>query len=902
MSELEAIRSTDLHDPRAHELDLAAITSQPLSLNHVGDGLTDNQKQFVLARLNYSGLDSYENLPLDAVFMIEKIAGLSTTQALQILEQAIEDHRDDFNVNAKDFDLWVNLVGYRATRETLGDAIVSEKEKVSESVHIQSSGSEEDLDFEHLDVYKIYDWDLQVRLEAALNAYWSPYTEIRAVTEPFDDPEVSAETARVYVLGIIWVAIGAVVNQFFTTRQPSITLNTSVVQVFIYPCGLLAAKVLPAWNIGFGKYKFSLNPGPWTNKEQLLATMFFAVAGASPYVSSNIIVQKLPIFYDNSWADFGYQVLLILSTQFMGFGFAGLLRKFVVYPIHCIFPSNLPTLALNKALLKPSSQTVINGWKISGYMFFFITFGVAFLYFWIPNYLMGFLSYFNWMTWIAPNNFNLAAVTGSVSGLGLNPIPSFDWSIINYNNCLNLSVFTQIYFYIGLLISFVCIIGVYYSNYKWTAFMPINSNHLFTNTGESYDVLSVVNEESLFDAEKYAKYGPPFYTAANLVVYGTFFALYLFAIIFEFGTRWKQMAFSFKQFYRQFKNLRTSSVYDGFDDPFTAKMRKYKEVPDWVFFIVLIISIVLAILCVKLYPAATPVWTIFFALGINLVFLVPLTTISAITGLSFGLNVLVELIIGYAIPGNGLALNFVKALGYNIDGQAMNYIGDQKMTHLASISPRSLFRCQMIAVFVSAFVSLGIISFQLTGIKDFCTPHQPQKFSCPGENTFYSASITWGVIGPQKSFQLYPILKWCFLIGAVAGFICIGVKRILPRDYARKFQPTLILVGMLSYAPYNLSYYTGGLYVSIAFMWYIRERFTSWWVKYNYLLSAGLTSGVALSGIIIFFAVQYHDKSLNWWGNSVSYAGADGAGLSLRNATLEAPEGYFGPRIGDFPA
>jgi len=40
------------------------------------------------------------------------------------------------------------------------------------------------------------------------------------------------------------------------------------------------------------------------------------------------------------------------------------------------------------------------------------------------------MSYFNWMTWIAPENAKLGAITGSVSGLGLNPLPTFDWNQI----------------------------------------------------------------------------------------------------------------------------------------------------------------------------------------------------------------------------------------------------------------------------------------------------------------------------------------------------------------------------------------------------------------------------------------------------------------------------------------
>lgn len=69
-------------------------------------------------------------------------------------------------------------------------------------------------------------------------AYWSPYPEVRAVTFPFDDPTIPVETFRVYLIGIIWTGIGAVINQFFAERQPSISLAMSVVQVFLYPSGL----------------------------------------------------------------------------------------------------------------------------------------------------------------------------------------------------------------------------------------------------------------------------------------------------------------------------------------------------------------------------------------------------------------------------------------------------------------------------------------------------------------------------------------------------------------------------------------------------------------------------------------------------------------------------------------
>lgn len=769
---------------------------------------------------------------------------------------------------------------------------------------LDGSSSEQSLEKDY-DTHSIVDWDLQVRLEAVLIAYHSPYPQVRAVTDPYDDPTIPVETIRVYILGIIWTAIGAVINQFFSDRLPSISLDPAVVQVFLYPCGILLEYILPKKKIKIWRYTIDLNPGPWNYKEQMLATVFYSVScpiGTS-YVSSNITVQKMEMFYNNKWVDFGYQVLLILSNNFLGFGFAGIFRRFAVYPPEAIWPSVLPTLALNRALMVPEKKEIINGWRISKYNFFFITFAASFVYFWIPTYLFAALSTFNWMTWIKPYNFNLAAITGTNFGLGLNPIPTFDWNVINTNSPLVLPFFTQINNYIGVLIGFIAIVGVYWSNYKWTGFLPINSNAVFTNTGEPYAVTEVVDGNSLLDNEKYQQYSPPFYTAGNLVVYGAFFAIYPFSIVYEIGSRYKQTWKALKSVYSSVRDFKRGA-YEGFDDPHSKMMTAYKEVPDWPFFVVLVISLVLAIICVKIYPAETPVWGLFFALGINFVFLIPITAIYSRTGIGFGLNVLVELIVGYAIPGNGLALNFIKAFGYNIDGQAQTYITDQKMAHYAKIPPRALFRVQILGVFIASFVQLGILNFVLTNIDNYCDPHNKQKFTCAGSRTFYSASILWGVIGPKKVFNgLYPILQYCFLIGFLIAIPAVVFKFYAPRKYTKSFEPSVVILGVMSFAPTNLTYYTGGLYASIAFMYYVKTRYEAWWQKYNYLLSAALTAGVAFSAIIIFFAVQYHDKSINWWGNIVPYEGIDGGyGQQSRlNVTELAPDGYFGPRIGNFP-
>lgn len=117
-------------------------------------------------------------------------------------------------------------------------------------------------------------------------------------------------------------------------------------------------------------------------------------------------------------------------------------------------------------------------------------------------------------------------------------------------------------------------------------------------------------------------------------------------------------------------------------------------------------------------------------------------------------------------------------------------------------------------------------------------------------------------------------------------------------QFLKRLDGLLIVLGFLNFAPYNLTYYTTAFYVSFLFMNYIRKRYVLWFQKYTYVMSSGFSAGIALSAIIIFFAVQYHPVSLNWWGNEVMYKGIDGDS-SYRLKQIP-DEGYFGPEPGSY--
>ncbi|KAK9463067.1 OPT oligopeptide transporter protein-domain-containing protein [Lipomyces oligophaga] len=807
----------------------------------------------------------------------EKLNLLSVEDSISILKSALEYHSDDANFS----------------------------EETSDHIRrLLQRCSEKNADF-YLD-----DVENQIKNEAALIALHSPYSEVRSVTSPLgqeeddeSDSTYDPESFRVYLLAVIWTIIGAGVNQFFSTRQPQFSLTTDIMQLLIYPCGKVL-EYLPDWGFSFRQVRYSLNHGPWSYKEQMLCTVYLATGISIPYVTqANIIVQKSELFYGHNYVTTGYQFLLVLSTQFLGYGMAGILRRWAVYPIKAVWPTSLPTLALSRALVSPSSadSQPVNGWTWTRYKFFFVIVAISFAYQWVPSFLFPALSYFDWLTWISPNNFNLAAVTGSFYGLGFNPISSFDWSVIGASTPLAAPFFTYFNQYIGMLLSAFAILAMYYTNYRWTAYIPINTNSLISNTGDSYDV-SAILINGTFNEALYQQYSPAFYSAGYLMYYGSLFAIYPALIIWTLLWHWRSLIDLFQDIFKSLFRRRSYRMsYTKFDDPFMHYMSRLKEVPDWWFLCVLVIAFVLGVVCLTHFPTETSVGGFVLVIVINFVFLIPLALLQATTGAVLGLNILTELISGYMYQGNGSALMLLKAFGVVIDGQATAYITNLKLAHYSKIPPRSVFRGQLFMTLISCIVSIGVLNWQMGHITDFCDSAQEDYFSCPNAWTFFSASIVWGVIGPARTFNhMYPILPWCFLIGALIILPFYFGRRFFPRIFTPVVHPILVIYGMNIWAPYNLSYYTPGLYLSFTFMYYIKRRYVGWWEKYNYVLSAGLGAGCAFSLIIIFFAVQYKYVDLSWWGTNVLNEGIE-AGYG-QQALLAVPErGYFGPALGEYP-
>lgn len=832
---------------------------------------SDEQIAYLLKKLGYDNYEDLTDIPPEIEYLGSKIGQLSVEDAIEIMKKGVDYHENDPLIPTKEYEEFVRF-----------------------SKGVIDMDNEKDV--------------FELKALAGLLEYHSPYPEVRAAVDPRDDTSIPVETFRSYFLAFCWAIIGSGFNEFFAHRLVTISLGTSVIQMFLYPCGTLWAKYMPCWGFNLRGRRIALNiETPWTDKEQMFATLLFAICMGTFYTHYNILTLKV-YYHDN--VSFGYQFWLSLCVQFIGFGFAGILRRFVVYPTRAVWPTSMSTIALNKALL---SRNKDKSKGISRYNFFFISMIFMFIYTWFPTYIINILNTFNWMTWIAPENLDLANVTGGVSGLGINPISSFDWNVLNFMYPLITPFFSYATQLVGGFFAALVILAVYYTNYMDCQYLPIFSNSLFTNRATKYQVTKILDDDYKLNEKKYQAYSAPYYSAGNLVSYGAFIATYPLLIAYAFITESKILIKALRDWFKSLCSLTKKEtwinmwngeyhVLDEFDDPHSRMMKNYKEVPDWWYFIILLVTIVISIIVLEKYNTNTPVWALFMSLGFNFVFLIPLTILQATTGYSLGLNLLIEMIIGYALPGNPFALMIVKAFGYNIDGQADNYVSNLKMAHYCKIPPVALFRGQLFMVFVQVFVNLGVLNWSISNIKDYCMSYQASKFTCPDATTYYNASVMWGAMGPKKIFNdVYPILKWCWLIGALLGIFFGLWKRFASKYYPKWFNPVLFVGGMLNVGPpYNLMYILPGGFVNWFSQVYMKKYHLRIWEKYNYILDAGFSCGLVFSSIIIFFAVQYKEVDLLWWGNDVPYEGVDALYLPKKNVT-ETAKGYFGPDPGHYP-
>lgn len=685
-----------------------------------------------------------------------------------------------------------------------------------------------------------------MKIEAALITSNSPYAEVRSVVPNTDDPFMPTSTIRTWFIGILFSTGIAFVNGFFEIRQPAIFVTSNVPQLLAYPLGKFLEKTLPDWGVTLCGVRHSLNPGPFNRKEHMMITIMASIAKSTPYTNYIIWIQYLPQFFGQEWAiSFGYQILVALSTNFIGYGLAGLCRRFLVYPSFCVWPSSLVTIALNTAFHSEGNPKVPGPFgkilRWSRLKFFAIAFTAMFVYFWLPNSLFYALSYSSWITWISPDNPDLTWIAGGERGMGFNPVSTFDWNRLTHSvDPLMVPFFTTVNMFIGALLGSFVILAMYYTNTYYTSYLPLNSNRPWDHYALPYNVSAILDSRGIIDHVKYQAYSPPFLSAGNTVIYMFFFGVYTATVTYGFLYHWREINMGFRDLINSYRPSKKDEVNKGHVlDVHNRLMKAYPEVPEWWYTICLALAITLGCVGIGIYPTYTTIGVVFYGVILCLIFVVPIGIIYAMTGVEVTLNVLAEFIGGSWVEGNALAMCYFKTYGYITCSQALHFSNDLKLAHYLKIPPRMTFCAQMVPTLVSTFVCVGILQYQIH-LPNICTPDAPFRFYCPGINTFFTAAVMWATVGPKKMWGVggqYVETLIGFPIGCVVVVLFWWLGKRFPRNtLLRSIHPAVIFNGGCTFAPYNLSYLWPAVPVAALSWLWLKTRYLGVWSKVRPLL------------------------------------------------------------------
>ncbi|KAG6652741.1 oligopeptide transporter 4-like [Carya illinoinensis] len=692
----------------------------------------------------------------------------------------------------------------------------------------------------------------------------SPIEEVRLTVANTDDPTLPIWTFRMWFLGLLSCALLSFLNQFFAYRTEPLIITQITVQVATLPIGRFMASILPKTKFqipGFGSRTFSVNPGPFNMKEHVLISIFAnagsAFGSGSAYAVG--IVTIIKAFYHRN-ISFVAGWLLITTTQVLGYGWAGLLRKYVVEPAHMWWPSTLVQVSLFRALHEHENE------RMSRAKFFLIALICSFSWYLVPGYLFSTLTSISWVCWVFSKSVTAQQLGSGMKGLGLGAL-TLDWSAVAsfLFSPLISPFFSIVNIFAGyVLIVYIAIPTAYWAfdMYKASRF-PIFSSHLFTAQGQTYNISAIVNDNFELDLAKYQEQGRIHLSMFFALTYGFGFA--------TIASTLTHVAF----FYGREIYERYHASYKGKEDIHTKLMRRYKDIPTWWFYILLGVTLAVSlVLCIFLNnQVQMPWWGLLFAAAMAFIFTLPISIITATTNQTPGLNIITEYAMGLIYPGRPIANVCFKTYGYMSMAQAVSFLSDFKLGHYMKIPPRSMFLVQFIGTILAGTINLAVAMWLLDSIKNICQDDllpADSPWTCPGDRVFFDASVIWGLVGPKRIFGTlgnYGMMNWFFLGGAIGPFIVWLLHKAFPKQNWIPLINLPVLLGatgmMPPATPLN---YNAWILVGTIFNFFIFRYRKQWWQRYNYILSAALDAGVAFMGVLLYFSVGMEGKGLTWWG------------------------------------
>lgn len=462
--------------------------------------------------------------------------------------------------------------------------------------------------------------------------------------------------------GIGLSLFGGTISAIYYFKPQTVSVSTVFLAVLTYILGEGMALLIPRWG-PIGRF---LNPHPFNKKEHLAIVIMANSASISALSIEVLAVERL---YYGAKLNGAISIFLMFSSQFLGYGIAGLMRETLVYPKNMLWPINLPVNSMLETLHRPREETR-KSLKI-----FCIVFVCIFVWEIVPEWIMPLLTGISIFCLANQKSAVFTNIFGGASGdegLGLFSW-CMDWQYISGG-------YSPLYFPMDSLISqglgicgcIVLFSAVYYGNVWNAQNFPFLSQELFSQNSTianpvQWNQTLVIGPDNVIDPAALAVEGLPYFAttyAVNLLVTNMSVTAVITHLLL-----WnrKEVLAAFAAFapsrLRKTLDPRTWTLNfwrNGAEpdemqehyDPHYRPIMAYKACPDWWYGIILLISFVIAMIILYTGHTTLPWWGFIVAMLIGFVFIVFFGSMQAVTGVSFLVQPVVQMIGGYLRPGN----------------------------------------------------------------------------------------------------------------------------------------------------------------------------------------------------------------------------------------------------------
>ncbi|PVV05191.1 hypothetical protein BB560_000285 [Smittium megazygosporum] len=683
---------------------------------------------------------------------------------------------------------------------------------------------------------------------------------VRAIVSSEDDTTLPVFTFRFWVIGTFFVILISIANTLTLISTRALNISLIVAQLFSFPMGTFMAKYIPDVNIGFGKFKFSLNPGPFNIKEHSAITIY---AGLSFGISDLVVfLLQNNTYYPPPLSDVS-AILLLGSSSLTGFGIQKMIGEYLVKSPDMLFPAVLVTITLLRSLHDKADTQQKSG--ISGIKFVLIVAFFAACYAFIPQILWKSLGYLSIFCYIFPNSRVVHQVMSGNAGLGVGSI-SLDWSVITgYGMApLIMPLWSAANSFVGfVIVAWVVTPLLYYTDTLNFAYFPIFSRRLFDMYGGFYNTMNVVGPDNQLDVQKYLAYSP---LKLNVSIYLAYFFSFagIVALTVHFLLNYTKDLIS----YMQNVIIDSKKVVGGFGDIHNRLMRFYKPVPMWWSLILIIVCLTCALIGCETSGGDVKWYIYIFSAAVGMTLFFPIAIVYAISNLRMSTSIVLQAFVGYLCPGRPVANIASRTFGDIIVSQAIQSAENFKLGHYMKLPPRSVYLVQIIGTFGSFIISYYTVKIMKSLEPDLCKDYSP-NWSCIKIKTIFSASSIWGLFGPSELFDVgreYATLWISIGVGVLAPLLTFFLSKRFPGTWVSFIHTPIIFVAASNFPPNTSSALISSFIISFIFNFYIYRYKHAWWTKYNYLLSSGIDLGTIVC-LTVIGVLGPSVPQIKWFGN-----------------------------------